>query len=51
MKEIMKQAKRCDWSEYDDKAAARDAILYQTDDQTIRKKILAENLSYEQTVQ
>lgn len=27
-KEIMKQAKRCDWSEYDERTAERDAILF-----------------------
>ena len=31
-------------------AAARDAILYQTTYAKLRKKILAENLSYEDTV-
>ena len=30
--------------------AARDAILFQTNDQKLRKKILAENMNYEQTV-
>ena len=49
-KEILKQAKRCDWSEYDENSAARDAILFQTNDQKLRKKILAENMNYEQTV-
>ena len=49
-KEIMKQARRCDWSEYDESSAARDAILFQTSDQKLRKKILAENMTYEQTV-
>ena len=49
-KEVMKQAKRCDWSEYDESSAARDAILFQTNDQKLRKKILAENMNYEQTV-
>ena len=49
-KEVMKQAKRCDWSEYDESSAARDAILFQTSDQKLRKKILAENMNYEQTV-
>ena len=46
-KEIYKQAKRCDWSNYGTEEAARDAILYQTSDQKLRKRILAINLSYE----
>ena len=49
--EIFKQAKRCDWDGYDSPKAARDAILYQTKDSRLRKKILAENLTFEQTVQ
>ena len=49
--EIFKQAKRCDWDGYDSAKAARDAILYQTKDSKLRKKILAENLTFEQTVQ
>ena len=49
-KEIYKQAKRCDWSNYGTEDAARDAILYQTSDQKLRKRILANNLSYEDTV-
>ena len=49
--EVFKQAKRCDWEGYDAQKAARDAILYQTKDSKLRKKILAENLSFEQTVQ
>jgi hypothetical protein len=49
-KEIYKQAKRCVWSNYGIEDAARDAILYQTSDQKLRKRILANNLSYEDTV-
>ena len=49
-KEILKQAKRCNWSNYGVEDAARDAILYQTTDQKLRKKILASNLSYQDTV-
>ena len=47
---VLKQARRCTWQGYDEKAAARDAILYQTTDAKLRKKILAENLNYEDTV-
>ena len=49
-KEIYKQAKRCDWSNYGIEDAVRDAMLYQTSDQKLRKRILANNLSYEDTV-
>ena len=49
-KEILKQAKRCNWSNYGVEDAARDAILYQTTDQKLMKKILASNLSYQDTV-
>ena len=30
--------------------AARDAILYQTDDKKLQTRVMAENLSYENTV-
>ena len=49
-KEIYKQAKRCDWSNYGTEEAAQDTILYQTSDQKLRKWILANNLSDEDTV-
>ena len=49
-KEIYKQAKRCAWTNYGIEDAARDAILYQTADQNLRKRILANNLSYMDTV-
>jgi hypothetical protein len=48
--EVLKQAKRCTWQGYDEKWAARDAILYQTTDSKLRKKILAENLGFDDTV-
>ena len=35
---VVEQAKRCDWVGYDDKKAARDAILYQMDDRKMKKK-------------
>ena len=47
---IFKQSQRCDWCVYDAEAAARDAILYQTTDTKLRKKILADNMSYKDTV-
>ena len=49
-KEIYKQAKRCTWTNYGIEDATRDTILYQTADQKLRKRILANNLSYEDTV-
>ena len=48
--EVLKQAKRCTWQDYDEKWATRDAILYQTTDAKLRKMILAENLTFEDTV-
>ena len=50
-KEVFKQAKRCDWSTYNVEEAARDAIMYQTADQKLRQRILAQNKSYQETVQ
>ena len=49
-KEIIKQAHRCDWNGYGEKTAARDAILFQPSNPKLRKKIMAENLNYDQTV-
>ena len=47
---MLKQAKRCTWQGYDEKVTARDTILYQTTDSKLSKKILAENLSFDDTV-
>ena len=47
---VKEQADRCDWRNYDEKHACRDALLYQTDDTSLQKKIIAENLSYEDTI-
>ena len=47
---MYKQAKRCDWTGYSGKEAARDAIMYQTTDQKLRKSILAQNMSYQDSV-
>ena len=49
--EVIKQARRVDWTAYGDREAARDAILFQTSDAKLRKKILAENLDLERTVE
>ena len=47
---VKEQADRCDWANYDNKQACRDALLYQCDDTSLQKKIIAENLSYEDTI-
>ena len=47
---LKEQADRIAWEGYDAKIAARDAILYQTDDKKLQKKILTEDLSYDDTV-
>ena len=39
---VLEQA-RCDWSQYDESKAARDAILFQMEDRKIRRKIIAED--------
>ena len=47
---VKEQAERCDWANYDSKQACRDALLYQTGDSSLQKKIIAENLSFEETI-
>jgi hypothetical protein len=47
---VREQAERCIWTGYDAKMAARDAILFQTDNKKLQKKIITEDLSYEDTV-
>ena len=47
---VKEQADRCIWAEYDESKAARDAILLQTQDRKLQQKILAEDLSYADTV-
>jgi len=47
---VKEQADRCVWIGYDAKSAARDAILYQTDSKTLMKKIISENLSFDDSV-
>ena len=47
---VREQADRISWEGYDAKMAARDAILYQTDDRRLQKKILTEDWSYDDTV-
>ena len=47
---VKEQADRCIWAGYDGSKAARDAILLQTQDKKLQQKILAEDLSYADTV-
>ena len=47
---VKEQAERCTWLGYDADTAARDAILYQTQDKKLQQKIMAEDLSYANTV-
>ena len=47
---VKEQADRCIWAGYDESKAARDAILLQTQDRKLQQKILAEDLSYADTV-
>jgi hypothetical protein len=49
-REIFKQSQRCDWTGYNAEEAARDAILYHTTDNKLRKNILADNMSYKDTI-
>ena len=47
---VKDQADRCIWKVYDAKQAARDAILFQTESTKLQKKIIAEELDYDNTV-
>ena len=47
---VKEQASRCTWDGYDDKKPARDAILFQTEDKKLQLKIMAKDLSYEDTI-
>ena len=47
---VKDQADRCIWEGYDAKQAARDAILFQTESSKLQKKIIAEELDYDNTV-
>ena len=47
---VKEQAERCNWQDYDASKAARDAILLQTRDKKLQQKILAEDLSYADTI-
>ena len=47
---VKEQAERCTWTGYDAKAAAGDAILQQCDNVKLQKKIIAEDLKFEDIV-
>ena len=47
---VKEQADRCIWTGYDRKLAASDAILQQCDDKKLQKRIIAENLSFEDII-
>ena len=47
---VKEQADRCLWVGYDAKMAASDAILQQCDDKKLQKRIIAENLTFENIV-
>ena len=47
---IRDQAERCIWTNYDAKQAARDALLFQTDSAKLQKKVIAEELDYDNVV-
>ena len=47
---VIEQANRCDWNQYDQSKAARDAILFQMEDQKLRRKIIAEDPGLEEVI-
>jgi hypothetical protein len=47
---VKEQADRCVWTGYDTKMAASDALLQQCDDKKLQKRIIAENLSFDNIV-
>ena len=47
---VKEQADKCDFTEYNQKEAARDAILFQTSNSKLRKRILAEDQDLEAVV-
>ena len=47
---VREQAKRCDFSNYTEAEAARDAILFNTSNNKLQQKILTENLDYDAAV-
>ena len=49
-KSVKEQADKCTWTGYDGDQAAKDAIIFQTSNQKLRKKCLAEDLNFEDTI-
>ena len=47
---VVEQANRCDWNQYDESKAARDAILFQMDDKKLRRKIIAEDPALQEVI-
>lgn len=47
---VKEQAGRCDWTGYNEKQAARDAMLFQTSSTKLQQKILAEDLDMDKTI-
>ena len=47
---VRDQAERCIWANYNAKQAARDALLFQTDSAKLQKKVIAEELDYDNVV-
>ena len=47
---VKDQADRCIWTGYGAKQAARDALLFQTDDIKLQRKIIAEDLDYDSVI-
>ena len=48
--QIQEQADKCDFTGYDVKMAARDAILFQTSNNKLRKRVLAEDCNLEAVI-
>ena len=47
---VKDQAERCVWTGYDARQAARDAILFQTDSAKLQKKVIAEEMDYDNVI-
>ena len=48
---ILKQSERCDWTGYGADLAALDAIVMQTDDGRLRRKIIAQKMNLEDAIE
>ena len=47
---MVEQVSRCDWSQYDEAKASRDAILFQLEDKKLRRKIIAEDPGLQEVI-